>query len=463
MDQAGHTSVTADLATRSRARPQGRGLILATLCMAVLIAQVDTSVINLGVRAIGEAFKAPIGTLQWVVDGYNFTYAIFLLTGGLLADLWGRRAIFAAGAAVFTGASLVCAFAPTIEILIAGRALAGVGAALLMPASLAIIRVVWPDAKERGRALGVWASCNGIAFALGPTIGGVLIAHFGWPSIFLIVVPLGVLALVLAFAVVKETSDPKGRHFDGWAQGFGALGLGGLTLAAIEAHQAPQIAAGIAIIAVLAAIVFIRIETRHGEHALVPLGMFRSREFSGAILATGSMTFGMYGTIFLVPMLWQSTGRLDSVEAGLALLPMSLIFVLASTYSGKLTERLGRHFMTGGGVMIISSGLFIIAATAHRDLVFLTEIGLFLTGLGMGLATGPLNGVAVGAVEAARSGTAAAIVNVVRMVGATMGVAVLGSLFALVQGGANGLVLATLVGGAVQLTGGFVAWRTVRR
>jgi EmrB/QacA subfamily drug resistance transporter len=459
MVQASHTSITA---SRGQTQPKSRGLMLATLCLAVLIAQVDTSVINLGVRTIGEAFKAPIGTLQWVVDGYNFTYAIFLLTGGLLADLWGRRTIFVTGAAVFTLASLLCAFAPTIEILIAGRALAGVGVALLMPASLAIIRVVWPDAKERGHALGVWASCNGIAFAIGPTIGGVLIAHFGWPSIFLIVVPLGVLALILAFAVIAESADPKGRHFDGWAQGFGALGLGGLTLAAIEVHRAPQIAAGIAVVALLAAIVFIRIELRHGEHALVPLGMFKSHEFSGAIGATGAMTFGMYGTIFLVPMLWQNTGKLDSVGAGLALLPMSIIFVIASTHSGKLTERLGRHVMTGGGVMMIGSGLLIIAATAHFDSIYLTEIGLLLTGLGMGLATGPLNAVAVGAVEAARSGTAAAIVNVVRMVGATMGVAVLGSLFALRHGGADGLLLATLAGGAAQLTGGFIAWRTVR-
>ncbi|HEY1721826.1 MAG TPA: MFS transporter [Magnetospirillaceae bacterium] len=462
MNQMGPVPANSDAIDRSR-KPERKGLILATLCLAVLIAQVDTSVINLGVRSIGEAFHAEVGTLQWVVDAYNFTYAIFLLTGGLLADLFGRRRVFIAGAIVFTAASLVCATAPTISILIAGRALTGLGSALLMPSSLAIIRVVWTDARDRGRALGVWASCNGIAFALGPTIGGVLIAHLGWRSIFYLVVPLGIAAFALALSVVKESADPKDRKFDFAAQILGAVALGGLTLAAIEGHDAPRIAIGIVAVAALALIAFIRVEKGHGDRALVPLGMFRSREFRGAIAATGSMTFGMYGTIFLVPLLWQSSGMFDSIQAGLALLPMSVIFVAVSTYSGKLTEKLGRHFMTGGGVMVISSGLFLIAATVHVDSVIPSIAGLFLTGLGMGLATGPLNAVAVGAVEAARSGTASALVNVVRMVGATMGVAILGALFAIMHGGAEGLQLATLVGGVIQFTGGLTALRTVKR
>lgn len=448
----------------SAPRPaERRGLILATLCMAVLIAQVDTSVVNLGTRAIGQAFDAGTGTLQWVVDAYNVTYAIFLLTGGLIADLWGRRLVFMIGAAVFTAASLVCAFAPTVSILIAGRALTGVGAALLVPASLAIIRVVWHDARERGHALGIWASCNGLAFAIGPTIGGVMIAHLGWRSIFFLVVPLGVLAFALALRVIAESSHPQDRHFDLPAQLLGAVALAGLTLAAIEARDSPRFAIGVALAALVASALFVRHESRRGPGALVPLAMFRSREFRGAIAATGGMTFGMYGTVFLLPLLWQSSGRLDSIGSGFALLSMSVVFVLVSALSGRLTEKLGRGFMTGGGVMVIACGLFLIAATADIESVIPAAIGLFLTGAGMGLATGQLNGVAVGSVEAARSGTASALVNVVRMVGATMGVAILGTLFATAHGGADGLRLATLVGGSVQLAGGFAAWRAVRR
>ena len=144
-----------------------RWITLATLCMAVLVAQVDTAVVNLATRPIGEYFAASVGALQWVLDSYNLVYAVMLLTGGLLADLYGRRLIFMVGAAIFTGASLLCAFAPSIGILFGGRALAGLGAALLIPASLAIIRVAWRDPVERGRALGIWAACSPISMAGG--------------------------------------------------------------------------------------------------------------------------------------------------------------------------------------------------------------------------------------------------------------------------------------------------------
>src|SRR5215470_8939071 len=181
-----------------------RWLTLTALCLAVLIAQIDTSVVNLAVRPIGMYFHADIAALQWVVDAYNLVYAVLLLTGGLLADLYGRRRTFIAGAGIFTAASLLCALAPDISVLIGGRALAGLGAALLLPSSLAIIRVAWPDSIERGRALGIWASCNGLALAIGPSVGGLLIDNLGWRSIFILVVPLGAATLVLAAAVVAE-------------------------------------------------------------------------------------------------------------------------------------------------------------------------------------------------------------------------------------------------------------------
>ena len=314
--------------------PRPRWLTLATLCSAVLLAQLDTSVVNLAVRPIGQHFGASVGALQWVVDSYNLLYAVLLLTGGLLADLYGRRLVFIAGAAVFTGASLLCAFAPSISVLIAGRALAGVGAALLLPASLAIIRVGWPDAKARGRALGIWAGCNGVALAIGPTIGGLLIDSFGWRSIFLVVVPAGCAALALAPLTIAETSDPQNRRFDLAAQALGAIALGGIAVAAIELHGAIGLSGVALAIAILALLLFIRVEARQGSAAMVPLDMFRSGQFTGAVTATCGMTFGMYGAIFLLPLTWQNTGRFDPVSAGLALVPMALVFVLVSPFSG---------------------------------------------------------------------------------------------------------------------------------
>jgi EmrB/QacA subfamily drug resistance transporter len=447
-------------ASRLAAKPGA--LTLATLCIAMLIAQLDTSVVNLATKPIGADFHAPVNALQWVIDGYNLTYAVLLLSGGLLADLYGRRRVFMAGAAVFSVASVLCALAPSIAILVAGRVISGIGAALMLPASLASLRVAWPDAKERGRALGIFTGCNGLAFIIGPTLGGLLIADVGWRSVFFVVVPFGLLALVLAPFTVPESADPQDRHFDATAQILGILALGGLAMAAIESHTGSAALIALAI-AVAALVAFIKVEKRRGSSALVPLDMFAVAPFRGAVIATAGMTFGMYGVLFLQLLTWQSTGRLDAVGAGLALVPMALVFVAVSPFSGALQTRLGTRFMTGGGVAIIGSGLLTVGASAGSPSLIGAEIGLMLTGLGMGLATGPLTGVAVGAVTAARSGTAAALINVARMVGATLGVAALGAVFAVLGGGIEGLRTAMLIGGAVQILAAGLCWRAVPR
>src|ERR1700744_5409584 len=183
-----------------------RAVVLLALCLGVLVAQIDTSVVNLATHAIGATFQAGVAPLQWVLDAYNLVYAVLLLSGGLVADLYGRRRAFAIGAAVMATGSLVCAFAPAIGVLIAGRAMTGVGAALLLPSSLAIIRVVWPEPAARGRTLGIWASCNGLAFAIGPSIGGFLIEQFGWRSVFLLAVPLASVRFALAWPAGAETA-----------------------------------------------------------------------------------------------------------------------------------------------------------------------------------------------------------------------------------------------------------------
>ncbi|KVH37686.1 MFS transporter [Burkholderia cepacia] len=454
---------TGQLAESAGRAARWRGMTLPTLCVAVLVAQVDTAVVNLATRAIGNYFHAGVGALQWVVDSYNLTYAVLLLTGGLLADLHGRRRIFIAGTAVFTVASLLCALAPSVSVLIAARALAGFGAALLLPASLAIVRVVWRDPVERGRALGIWAACNGVAMAIGPTLGGVLIRHFGWRSIFFVVVPLSVAAMLLAIPAVPESSDPRGRRFDGGAQIAGALALGTLAYAAIVFRDAPIVSAIAGCVALASFVAFVSIERRHGEAALVPLDIFRRGAFRGAIAATAGMTFGMYGVLFLLPLTWQSIGRLDSTGAGLALLPMALVFVAVSPCSGWLSERVGTQVTTAGGVAVIAGGLAAIGASAASRGLVGAEFGLALTGLGMGVATGPLMTVAVSAVDTARSGTASALVNVARMSGATLGIAVLGTLFAAMHGGTAGLRAAMFAGAAVQLAGAAGAVVSVRR
>ncbi len=425
-------------------------MTLITLCLAVLAAQLDTAIVNLATRPVGTAFSVGLNSLQWFLDSYNLAYAVLLLTGGLLADFFGRKLIFMVGAAVFTIASLLCAVAPSMAFLIGARALAGLGAALLVPASLAIIRIAWSNAAERNRALGIWAACNGLAMAIGPTLGGLLIHHIGWRSIFVLVIPFSIAALTMAVFTIPETSDRENRSFDIWAQCLGALVLGGLALAGIKVYESPGFATLVLSAVIVALILFVRIEHKKGDAALVPLSIFITPAFRGAFTATAGMTFGMYGLLFLLPLMWQTTGRFTAVGAGLALMPMALVFVIVSAGSGKLVSLLGQRLAISGGLALIALGLLTVSTGSWQNTIALTAVGLGLTGVGMGMATGPLMAVAVGAVTAARSGTASALINVSRMTGATLGVAVLGAVYQGVGQGVFGCCIALLAAAVVQ-------------
>lgn len=446
--------------------PARHRLVLPALCIAVLIAQIDTAIVNLATEPIGAAFGARVGALQWVIDAYNLAYAVLLLTGGLIGDLFGRRRAFVLGAAVLSGASVVCALAPTLGVLIAGRALAGAGAALLIPASLAIVRVTWRDPAGRARALGIWAACGGIAMIVGPTLGGVLIPAFGWRSIFGIVIPFSVAAIVLASAVVPESADPQGRRFDPAAQVLGAIAIGCVVFATIDARHAPLRAVLLVAAAAAAVALFVRIERRLGTAALVPLDLFANRAFRGMLVGNGTMTFGGYGMLFVLPLAWQSHHVLDATGAGLALLPMSIPFALVSFGSGAAAARVGGRTAGAGGVALMGLGLAAIGIGAagstdrHAPMLLWAEAGLALTGTGLGLAVGSLAATAVGAVDAARAGTAASLMNVTRMIGAVFGVAMLGALYDACGGDATGLRVAMLTGSALQLAGAALAWRT---
>ncbi|MBV8156462.1 MAG: MFS transporter, partial [Dyella sp.] len=297
---------------------------------------------------------------------------------------------------------------------------------------------------------------------IGPTVGGLLVTHFGWSSVFWVVVPISVAIVVLAVRVVPESSDATHRRFDALAQVLGAIALGGVAFAAIEAQHAPGVAASALAVALAALAWFIRVEARHGSAALVPLDLFRIRDFRGAVVATAGMTFGMYGTLFLLPLMWQSTGRFGLTGAGIALMPMALVFMAVSPTSGAVARRFGARLAMAGGVGIIALGLLTLSSFSANTSFVPSAIGLALTGLGMGFATGPLMNTAVGAVGPERSGTASALVNVARMSGATLGVAILGAVYAASGAGAPGLRVAMLCGGVVQFVCAAVAWRESR-
>ncbi|MDH2385580.1 MFS transporter [Bradyrhizobium sp. CER78] len=438
-------------------------LTLLTLCLAVTIAHIDTFIVNLGARAIGDHFGAGVDQLQWIVDSYNLLYAVSLLPGGMLADRYGRRRILICGALIFSFASLLCAAASSAQVLIGGRALTGAGGALMIPASLAIIRVVWDRPDERARALGIWAACNGVAMALGPSLGGLLIPWLGWRSIFLVIVPFGLLVALMAGSTVPESANPQRRAFDVPAQFCGALALGSLTCAAIGAQSTPGAMTAMLVVALLSTTLLIAIERRKGSEALLSPEILGARQFRAAMIATTGMTFGGYGMVFVLPLAWQSSGRFDAAASAAALLPMSLVFVLVSAPSGTLSDKFGLRVTTSGGVTLMSAGLLMIGLGGLQPNIALAELGLAITGLGLGLAAGPLSAMAIGDVAAARAGTAAALINVARISGATIGVAVLGALYAAAGGGSRGLLLAMLAGSLVQFAGAGVAWLMTRR
>jgi EmrB/QacA subfamily drug resistance transporter len=445
--------------------------ILLTMSLGVLIAQIDTSVVNLAVKQIGVDLSASVNTLQWVVDAYNLVYASLLLTAGTLADLYGRRKIFALGIALFTVGSLICGLAPNAVVLITGRAIAGLGAALEVPTSLAILTVAYPDIKERSHALGLWASCNGLAFIIGPTVGGVLVDAVGWRSIFLLITPLCALALVLTVTSVPESKDPKGRRLDLPGQALAVTALGALSLAVIEGPRWGELSSeSVAsfVISTVTAVSFLRRQA-NTDGALVPLTMLKNRVFSAGLAVATGMTFGMYAMLFLTPLYLQSARAVSALVAGLELLPMSVTFVIISQLSGKITNQFGPRVPMTAGMAMMGIGLFMLALIPVNDSLVVIEAALLVIGCGLGLNTGPVNAVAVANVPAARSGTASGLVNTARMVGATLGVAVLGAVFAIFasSNGDSGHIVAGLApayigGGIGEMIGAVTAFMFIR-
>jgi len=429
-----------------RAHP---GLVLLTTSLGVLIAQIDTSVVNLATKHIGADLNASVSALQWVIDAYNLVYASFLLTGGTLGDLYGRRLTFMLGIVLFTLGSLICGVAPNATALIAGRAVTGLGAALELPTSLALLTVAYPDSRKRVWAIGVWAGCNGLGMIIGTTIGGLLVDSVGWRSIFLVIIPICVAMLLLSVGVVSETSQPKGRRLDLMGQALAVTALGSLSFAAIEgAHlgwtSAPVLTA--ITLLVISVPAFVRVE-RGQSGGLVPFDLFHSRVFSVALAVAACMTFGMYAMLFLTPLYLQTVRHASALVAGFEMLPLAVTFVALAQYSGRLANSLGARVVMTSGMMLMGLGCLLMGCISDHTAFWPILLALVAIGAGLGLNAGPVMAVAVANAPAARSGTASGLGNTARIVGATLGVAMLGAIFAAHSGGEGSQRIADLLTG----------------
>jgi MFS transporter, DHA2 family, methylenomycin A resistance protein len=447
-------------------------LVLIATSLGVLFAQIDTSVVNLALKSIAGDLHTGVSAMQWVIDSYNLVYASLLLTGGTLGDIYGRRRIFILGIALFIAGTLICALAPNAEVLIVGRAVSGLGAAFEVAMSLVLLAAAFPDRKERAHAFGVWASCNGIAFIIGPTFGGWLVDSIGWRSIFYVILPVCAAAWVLTLYGVQESADPKGRRLDLPGQALAILGLSAFAFTAIEGSRwgwTSLVILMLAGVAVIALALFVWVEART-PGPLLPLTFLRRPVFAAALACAGLMTFGMYALLFIMPLYFQTVRGSSPFIAGLELLPMSASFVAVSQFVGHLNNRFGPRIVMTAGMACMGAGAFALAFTGEATSLIIVESALFVVGVGLGLNTAPVNGVAVAALPPERSGTASGLVNTARMVGATLGVAILGALFAAYAGqeassGANflpGLQAAMLGGGISEFLGAVVALAFIR-
>ena len=452
------------------ARPR---LVLIATSLGVLFAQIDTSVVNLAVKSIAADLHAGVSEMQWVVDSYNLIYASLLLTGGTLGDLYGRRQVFVSGILLFILGTLVCALASNASMLIAGRIISGLGAAFEVPMSLVLLTLAYPDRKERAHALGIWASCNALAFIIGPMLGGWLVDTVGWRSIFYVILPICAAAVVLTYAAVRESSEPNGRRLDLPGQALAIIGLAGFAFAAIEGSHwgwtSPTILS-IAGTAVVALLLFVWVEAKT-PGPLLPLEFLRRPVFSATLAIAGLMTFGMYALLFVMPLYFQVMRGATALVAGLELLPMPASFFVISQYVGHLNNRFGPRIVMTAGMSCMGIGALALTLIGKDTRLLAVELALIVVGIGLGLNTAPVNGVAVAALPPERSGTASGVLNTSRMVGATLGVAVLGALFAAHAGQAatagDGFIpglRAALTGSAsAELLGALVAFAFIRR
>src|SRR6476646_4016510 len=439
-----------------RTRPR---LVLIATSLGVLFAQIDTSVVNLALRSIGADLHAGVSEMQWVVDSYNLAYASLLLTAGTLGDLYGRRRIFVLGIVLFIVGTLLCALAPN-------------AAAFEVPMSLVLLTLAYPDGNQRTHALGVWASCNALAFIVGPMIGGWLVDTVGWRSIFYDILPVCAAAVALTYVAVRESAEPNGRALDLPGQTLAIVGLSAFAFAAIEGSYwgwgSPLILL-IAGIALTAFVLFVWVEART-PGPMLPLQFLRRPVFSASLATAGLMTFGIYALLFVMALYFQTVRGASPLIAGLELLPMPMSFFVVSQLAGHLNRRLGPRVLMTVGMACMGAGALSLAFISEGTSFVFIEIALLVIGVGLGLNTAPVNGVAVAALPPERSGTASGVLNTSRMVGATLGVAILGAAFA-VHAGQNaaagsgflpGLRAALIGSGVAEFVGAVIAFSFIR-
>jgi EmrB/QacA subfamily drug resistance transporter len=444
--------------------------VLVAAVLGSGIAAVDATVVNLALPALGRDLHADFAGLQWTINAYTLTLAAFILLGGSLGDRYGRRHIFVLGTLWFAAASALCAFAPSVEVLVAARALQGVGGALLTPGSLAIIAASFTD-EDRSRAIGAWSGLGGIASAIGPFLGGYLVSGPGWRWIFLISVPLAAIVVVLAQRHLPESRDPKAvPHLDLWGAVLGALGLGGVTYALIGAGSGWSTSTVIGGILGLAALVGFVINEQRSRYPMLPTDIFGSRQFTAANIVTFVVYAALGAVFFFLVVDLQVVAGFSPVLAGTALLPITVIMLLLSERSGALAGRIGPRLPMSLGPLVAAAGVLLMLRIGPGA-SYVTDVlpAVTVFGLGLSVIVAPLTSTVLGAAEARHAGIASGINNAVARTASLLAVAVVpllaglsGSDYENAQTFGTGFRVAVVSCSVLLLLGGLVAAVSIR-
>ncbi|MCD2153769.1 MFS transporter [Rhodococcus cerastii] len=406
--------------------------ILAICCTSLFVVGLDTTIVNVALPAIGEGFGVGTVGLEWIVNAYTLVLASLLISSGALADRFGRRRIFQIGLVVFGVASIVCALAPSVGVLIAARIAQGVGGSMLSPVALAIVVNVMTDPKERAKAIGVWAAVFGLSMAAGPIVGGVLIESFGWRSVFWINVPVIAVVLVLTAVFVPQSRAEQPRRLDLPGQVLLMVVVGGSVALLIEGPRIGWLAAGaiagyVAVAAALAA--FVRVESRKSEPLMDP-SLFRHRPFTGAVLGAIVVFVALNATLLLGTFYLQQAREMTPAAAGAMTLPMAVAATICAPLSGILVGRFGARLpLLIAGSFTALGGLCLVSLDNSTGTATLLVAYLFL-GIGFGFSNAPITNTAVNGLPRAQAGLAGGITSSARQFGAALGVALAGGMIA---------------------------------
>lgn len=420
-------------ATASAARPATRptsSVALAAALLGFAVITIDVTAVNIALPDIRGSLHGGMAGLQWVVDAYTLMFAALMLSAGALADRAGARRAYAWGVGLFTLASLACAVAPGIGALVAARVAQGAGAAVVMPASLALIRQAYDDPRRRARAIALWTVGGSVSVAVGPVLGGVLTEAAGWRSVFLLNLPVGALILVLLARVAPSPRRPAPLDLGG--QVTAVLALAGLAFAVIEGGHlgwtsAPVLAAFA--VAVAAGCAFHAAEKRHAA-PMVPLALLRQRQVGVALAVGFAVNAGFYGVTFLLGLYYQQLRGMSGVAAGLMFVPLAFLITATNLVSPRAAERFGRRRVIVLGQAILALAMFVLVPLGDRTPLWLVLVLLVPTGLGGAFAVPALTAQLMDSVPGERAGTASGLLNSLRQTGGAMSVALFGALLA---------------------------------